>query len=313
MILFFSEVEDHKDIKIRCGEWDTQQNIEPLNHVDRIAKHISIHPAFDRRNLINDVALIHLEEDFPLTQHINIICLPDPLTAEDFDLKQNDVFETSNCIATGWGQDKFGSDSEYQVTLKQVAMDLVDKTACQDRFRKTRLGKNFLLDDSYLCAGGLRGHGTCKGDGGGPLVCPSKFFVGQYEQIGIVSWGLGCGYEVPETYADVTKALRFIDWATKCVDGENADHYNFGFANRWAKHKYCEYKYNINLKKNRIKKLRENRNPDNRKVINRSIASYKKYIRLNEKFIPQYKKAILSCAKGKKDLNCEVYDYSLYR
>merc|ERR1712014_145189 len=86
----------------------------------------------------------------------------------------------------------------------------------------------------------------CKGDGGGPLVCPAKSNPGQYEQVGIVAWGLGCGEETPGVYADVTKALRFIDWATKCIDGTDKDYYGFGYGGRWVKHEYCEYTEKLN-------------------------------------------------------------------
>jgi len=103
---------DSSTVKVRCGEWDTQQQIEPQKHVDRFAKHISIHPAFDSKNLQNDFALIHLQDDFPLTQHINTMCLPDPFYAEDFDSDDEPSYENSNCFATGWGKDKFGSDGE---------------------------------------------------------------------------------------------------------------------------------------------------------------------------------------------------------
>ena len=93
-------------MKVRCGEWDTQQQIEPQKHVDKTAKHISIHPAFDSKNLQNDFALIHLEEEFQLTSHINTMCLPDPDSYDSYD--EPDSYDKENCIATGWGKDKFG-------------------------------------------------------------------------------------------------------------------------------------------------------------------------------------------------------------
>ena len=59
------------------------------------------------------------------------------------------------------------------------------------------------------------GEDTCKGDGGGPLVCPSGDGSG-YVQAGIVSWGVGCGQEgVPSVYTDVASSVCFIDWATR--------------------------------------------------------------------------------------------------
>jgi len=309
-----NDIVDHSKVKVRCGEWDTQQQIEPQKHVDRFAKHISIHPGFDSKNLQNDFALIHLAEEFPLTQHINTMCLPDPFYADDeeFDDDENS-YDTSDCFATGWGKDKFGSDGEYQVILKQVQLDIENHDQCENEFQKSRLGKNFQLDDSFLCAGGRQGQDTCKGDGGGPLVCPSKSNPGQYEQVGIVAWGLGCGEETPGVYADVTKALRFIDWATKCIDGTDKDYYGFGYGGRWAKHEYCEYTEKLNDYKKDVeeekRKIPNAGSAAERKAIRKNIRGYNKEIKKMSKLLPLYENAILNCSRGKQDFDCTIYDY----
>ncbi len=40
-------------LRVRGGEWDTQNTIEPLKHQDRSAKHVSIHPLFNPINLVS--------------------------------------------------------------------------------------------------------------------------------------------------------------------------------------------------------------------------------------------------------------------
>jgi len=306
-----SDIVDYSNVKVRCGEWDTQQQIEPQKHVDKTAKHISIHPAFDSKNLQNDFALIHLEEEFQLTSHINTMCLPDPDSYDSYD--EPDSYDKENCVATGWGKDKFGSDGEYQVILKQVQMDIVRHGECEDQFQNSRLGRRFKLDDSFACAGGQQGKDTCKGDGGGPLVCPSKTNKGHYEQAGIVAWGLGCGSDTPGVYADVTKALGFIDWATKCVDGSQADYYGFGFGSRWGKRQYCKYKEELNdneedLKKEK-EKLSQTQSSSQKRSIRRNVRAYNKKVKQLRKLLPVYESAIVNCSKGRQDYDCRVYDY----
>lgn len=54
-----------------------------------------------------------------------------------------------------------------------------------------------------------------QGDGGGPLICPSSTDSNRYVQVGIVSWGIGCGTNgVPGVYTDVSKYRSWIDTQT---------------------------------------------------------------------------------------------------
>ena len=59
---------------------------------------------------------------------------------------------------------------------------------CEENFKNnTRLGDkdqpNFRLHKSFICAGGIHEEDTCRGDGGGPLMCPSKANPQKYIQV----------------------------------------------------------------------------------------------------------------------------------
>jgi len=210
------------ELKIRCGEWDTQHQTEPYPHQDRKVSNIDIHPEFDGRNLQNDFAVLFVSEEFILDQHLDTACLPGP----------NEVFDGTTCFATGWGKDQFGAAGQYQVVLKEIDLPVVNQGVCQDKLRSTRLGQKYKLHDSFLCAGGIAGKDTCKGDGGSPLVCPSKYDPNTYVQAGIVAWGIGCGENgVPGVYADVSKATCWIDQQITCHQGASYGSFNsyFGY------------------------------------------------------------------------------------
>merc|ERR1712002_479595 len=198
------------ELKIRCGEWDTQNETEPYPHQDRYVQALNIHPEFDGRNLHNDFAVLFTSEDFVLSSHIDTVCLP----------QAEELFDGTTCFATGWGKDKFGSAGQYQVVLKEIDLPVVSNSECQDRLQSTRLGRKFKLHDSFICAGGVNGKDTCKGDGGSPLVCPSKHDPNTYVQSGIVAWGIGCGEDnTPGVYASVAKGVCWIDYAMTCHYG----------------------------------------------------------------------------------------------
>ncbi|XP_071745786.1 phenoloxidase-activating factor 2-like [Lepeophtheirus salmonis] len=247
-----------ESIKIRCGEWDSQNEVEPMIHQDREIKDIRIHPQFDSKNIKNDFALLFMEEDFELAPHVDTICLPDNLAGIN-------SYDQIDCFATGWGKDKFGKLGEYQVIMKQVNMDMVNSSECERRLRRTRLGEDFELDKSFVCAGGEKDKDTCKGDGGGPLVCPlhregntNGYGVVQepiYVQAGIIAWGIDCGLEGnPGVYANVADGLCFIDWATQCQTGI-PQYFNITGCENWGVKKIIDIKLtlqNYNKKLNTI-------------------------------------------------------------
>lgn len=197
------------NVTVRCGEWDTQTTSEPYPHQDRKVRDMRLHPEFSPRNLANDLAVLFLDYEFDLDQHIDTVCLPQP----------GELFEADTCFATGWGKDKFGAEGNYQVVLKEVDLPVVSRDTCQQTLRNSRLGSRFRLHPSFLCAGGVAGKDTCKGDGGSPLVCPSKSSPNTYVQAGVVAWGIGCGGSTPGVYADVGDGVCWVDQAMTCYYG----------------------------------------------------------------------------------------------
>jgi len=214
-------------LKVRCGEWDTQNQTEPRAHQDRSVENVDIHPEFNSRNLANDWALLYTTEPFELQEHIDTVCLPEP----------EEQFDGQNCFATGWGKDQFGAAGEYQVVLKEIDLPIVGHQQCQDSLRRTRVGRRFQLDDSFICAGGIAGKDTCKGDGGSPLVCQSKGDPFTYVQAGVVAWGIGCGEDAtPGVYASVSKAVCWIDYSMSCHQGRVAG----DFSSYWGHSDQCQ-------------------------------------------------------------------------
>jgi len=192
-------------IIVRCGEWDTLSNSENLPHQEQEIIRTFIHPSFNEKNLQNNFALLVTERDFVLDDHISPVCLPSPM----------DQTNPKDCVSNGWGKDVFGSKGEYQTRLKEIHLPIVPNDKCEKQLKTTRLGQFFKLDDSFMCAGGGEAD-TCKGDGGGPLTCRHEG-SSTYTQVGIVSWGIGCGQkDVPAVYANVAKAACWIDKTVSC-------------------------------------------------------------------------------------------------
>ncbi|CAL4102303.1 unnamed protein product, partial [Meganyctiphanes norvegica] len=166
-------------------------------HVDEwVSKNL-----FNRELRKYNYALLILERPVELGATVGTICLPST-SSQNFDGQQ--------CIVSGWGKDIFGREGRFQRILKLVNVNKVEHSQCQLALKSTRLGSNFTLDQSFVCAGD-QGKDACTGDGGSPLVCHDPLSPGQYVQVGISAWGIGCNEKgIPGVYSDVTLVVEWI-------------------------------------------------------------------------------------------------------
>jgi secreted trypsin-like serine protease len=80
-----------------------------------------------------------------------------------------------------------------------------------DRGCRAAYGSAFIAT-KMLCAGDLArgGRDSCQGDSGGPLFVPDG--QGGVVQVGIVSWGVGCGLRrFPGVYTRLARYAGFVN------------------------------------------------------------------------------------------------------
>jgi secreted trypsin-like serine protease len=117
-------------------------------------------------------------------------------------------------VVIGWG-DTRNVDPEHPNADGRPADDLLVATVPLVAQRRCELVMDIEPTPSgiptELCAGDVRygGADACSGDSGGPLLVESPF---GWVQVGVVSWGDGCGLpHSPGVYARVASALAWID------------------------------------------------------------------------------------------------------
>lgn len=187
---------------VRLGEWDVATTTEPYPFQEISVSSSLLHPNYYPDALFNDVALLGLSAPADLTRpNIGLSCLPTLPTATA-------TYNLSNCVTIGWGKNAFNSPG-LSTVLKMTTIPIVGDTDCQASLQATRLGPTFRLHDSFVCAG-KAGSDACTGDGGGPLMCPLAQQPNKMPQVGVVSWGIGCGGPAPGVYADLTQLGTWV-------------------------------------------------------------------------------------------------------
>lgn len=64
--------------------------------------------------------------------------------------------------STFLGEDTASVTGTKRNILKKVPLGIVESSKCEQALRSTRLGANFSLDSTFICAGGVDGVDTCQ-------------------------------------------------------------------------------------------------------------------------------------------------------
>lgn len=138
---------------------------------------VARHPDYSGSKIQNDIAIFEVDEEATYTDNVMPVCFP----------AADDVFESQESIAVGWGSTSSGGSSASK--HREVSLPILTNAKCEERFDGT---SNLIEPKTQLCAGEEGGDkDTCQGDSGGPLVV--KKADGNWYLAGLTSWGYGCG------------------------------------------------------------------------------------------------------------------------
>jgi len=202
-------------LKVNVGEYNLSNGAKNAKAIKRIYMHADYQLDVE---LNNDIALIELVDSI----NNPAITLVDLAATEQF------AIDNSTVTVMGWGgrqgyEAGSGPTSDFPDILHQVDLQLLTNNECKsileqsssEFFEGTFTTNSFGITDAMICAFiPSGGKGSCQGDSGGPLVINTNE---GWQQIGIVSWGIGCAAEgFPGVY---TRTAIFSDWVNEITQG----------------------------------------------------------------------------------------------
>ncbi|XP_053785827.1 putative serine protease 42 [Desmodus rotundus] len=163
-------------------------------------KSITVHPRFSTLGTIHhDLALVQLHYPVNFTITIQPICIPDATFK---------VAAGTRCWVTGWGRTQEIGGEWASFRLQQVDQYIIYYDKCNEMVKKAMGKTKDLVLPGMICGYEGTGKDSCQGDSGGPLVCE---YDNTWVQMGIVSWGYGCGRrQVPGVYTDIAVYTGWI-------------------------------------------------------------------------------------------------------
>ncbi|XP_014648900.1 PREDICTED: tryptase gamma [Ceratotherium simum simum] len=145
-----------------------------------------------------DIALLQLSTPVTLSSRVLPVCLPEASA---------NFRPGTPCWVTGWGYTAEGKPLQPPYSLQEAEVSIVDIETCTQDYTGT--GSSSIQPD-MLCAQGPGD--ACQDDSGGPLVCQVD---GTWLQVGVVSWGEGCGR--PDRPGVYTRVPAYVNWIRRHV------------------------------------------------------------------------------------------------
>ncbi|XP_076233544.1 serine proteinase stubble [Calliopsis andreniformis] len=179
-------------LTVRLGDYNLKTHTE-IRHIERRVKRVVRHRGFNLRTLYNDIALLTLSEPVQFSEQIRPICLP----------SGSQLYSGKSATVIGWGS--LRESGPQPAILQEVSVPIWTNNECKVKYGAAAPGG---IVDSFICAGKAT-KDSCSGDSGGPLMVND----GRWTQVGVVSWGIGCGKgQYPGVYTRVT---HFLPWIYK--------------------------------------------------------------------------------------------------
>ncbi|XP_058447265.1 putative serine protease 29 [Malaya genurostris] len=181
-------------LSVKLGDHNIRSNTE-VTHIERRVKRLVRHRGFDSRTLYNDVAVLTMDQPVQYTKSVRPICLPGGGSSR--------AYNGLTATVIGWGS--LRENGPQPAVLQEVNLPIWTNGECSRKYGAAAPGG---IIESMLCAG-QAAKDSCSGDSGGPLMIND----GRWTQVGVVSWGIGCGKgQYPGVYTRVTS---FMPWITK--------------------------------------------------------------------------------------------------
>jgi len=180
-------------LTVRLADHNIKTNSE-VRHIEKKVKRVVRHRGFDSRTLYNDIAILTLDSPVQFSKQVRPICLP---------TTSSESYAGKTATVIGWGS--LRESGPQPAELQEVNIPIWNNNDCKQKYGPAAPGG---IVEHMLCAG-QASRDSCSGDSGGPLMVNN----GRWTQVGIVSWGIGCGKgQYPGVY---TRVEKFLPWINK--------------------------------------------------------------------------------------------------
>jgi secreted trypsin-like serine protease len=205
-----------EDANFKLSEYRVRLGVRDLSRDEGISFRIDQavrHSGYNSTSKLNDITLLHIVDDrllkWDLSRYgVEAIALHGDV-ASGPSLTPNHLF-----MVTGWGLTSYRDKDSFSPILQKVQLQRMPTEACAEKLETPDR-----INSTVLCArepdrqmlndrAGEESQDACQADSGGPMTIVNA--QGTPIQVGIVSWGRGCGYRgFPGVY---TRVAMHIEW-----------------------------------------------------------------------------------------------------